>query len=229
MCPSRWTVVRDDDGQAARRPPAVDERGDRASCAEYGNRSRNAIPRKRSRWAMPGKYTSRPNQKRWDRAGAVHQNSVDHRVGLVHRLAREQVEQRAAQAVDVGPGVGVAGVRRLLGRHVVDRAHHLAALRQACPRWPACREFSSMPGQAHVEDLHRALRVQQQVRRLDVAVDHALVVGVLQAPGRLEDVVDGLGDTASGPARGPAPRDPCPRRTPSPGSARPRPRRRRRR
>ena len=42
------------------------------------------------------------------------------------------------------------------------------------------------------------LLVQQQVRRLDVAVDHALCVGVLQPLGRLEDAVHRLA-TGSGP------------------------------
>ena len=39
------------------------------------------------------------------------------------------------------------------------------------------------PGQAEVEDLHAAVAVEQDVARLDVAVDQPGLVGVLQARG----------------------------------------------
>ena len=42
-----------------------------------------------------------------------------------------------------------------------------------------------------VEQLHRLVPVQQAVGRLDVAVDQAHLVGVLQAVGDLGDVVGG--------------------------------------
>ena len=49
-------------------------------------------------------------------------------------------------------------------------------------------------GQAHVEDLDGAVIVQQQIARLDVAMDHALSVGVLEPFGRLKRAVDRLED-----------------------------------
>ena len=60
--------------------------------------------------------------------------------------------------------------------------------------WPAAVSVAHGPcglawphqlRQAEVGDLHPALLVQQDVLRLDVAVDHAVVVGVLQ---RLADL-----------------------------------------
>ena len=56
---------------------------------------------------------------------------------------------------------------RLLGAHVVDRAHHLLGRRQA-----VAAVFDA--GQAHVENLDDALLVEQQVGRLDVAMDRPL-------------------------------------------------------
>jgi hypothetical protein len=47
--------------------------------------------------------------------------------------------------------------------------------------------------QAEVEDAQAALPVENQVRRLDVAVDHAPRVGVLEAVG---DVGEGVRDAA---------------------------------
>ena len=45
------------------------------------------------------------------------------------------------------------------------------------------------PGQAHVQNLDHAAGRQQQVVRLDVAVDQAALAGVLQAQRRLPAVV----------------------------------------
>ena len=57
-------------------------------------------------------------------------------------------------------------------------------------------------GQAHVEDLDDAVAVDEDVARLDVAVDQAgRLVGVLQAEGRLADVV---GRPAARPAARPS-------------------------
>ena len=90
----------------------------------------------------------------------------------------------------------------LLGGDVIGRAHHRAHLRElmqgrrldAAAARSRLREllrcdFRGKPGQAEVEDLDLARIRDHQVVRLDVAVDHALLVGVLQAQGRLADVV----------------------------------------
>ena len=52
-------------------------------------------------------------------------------VAAERRAAGQQVVERAAQAVDVGPDVGRLGVADLLGGDVVGRAQHLALAGQA--------------------------------------------------------------------------------------------------
>ena len=55
------------------------------------------------------------------------------------------------------------------------------------------RRLGQRPGQAEVGDAQAAVLAEQQVRRLDVAVDEALAVGVVEAPGRLETDEQRLG------------------------------------
>jgi hypothetical protein len=45
---------------------------------------------------------------------------------------------------------------------------------------------------AKIEDLHRAIVIKDEVRRLDVAVDNALGMSVFEPASRLEDAVKGL-------------------------------------
>ena len=112
---------------------------------------------------------------------------------LERRAAGQEVVERAAQAVDVGADVGLAGVADLLRGDVVGRAEHLALVRQRRRRpGPSPAHL----GQAEVEHLdHRPVPLagEHQVARLDVAVDHAVLVGVLQAQRRLVDEVAGMG------------------------------------
>ena len=83
--------------------------------------------------------------------------------------------ERAPQAEEVGAMVGRLAAR-LLGRHVVRRAGHHAALGHA--------GVGRRAGQAEVGQPHPLDAVlQQDVRRLDVAVDQPLGVGGRQ-PGR---------------------------------------------
>ena len=108
------------------------------------------------------------------------------------RAAGQQVVERAAQAVDVGADVGLLGVDGLLRGDVVGRAEHLALVRQAA----VDRLLAGHLGQAeveHLDDRPVALAGEHQVARLDVAVDHAVLVGVLQAQRRLVDEVAGVG------------------------------------
>ena len=77
--------------------------------------------------------------------------------------------------------VHLAGLLDLLRRHVVRRAHHVLPARQRLVLGAGAQHL----GDAKVGDLHPALLVQQDVLRLDVAVDDALLVGELQ---RLADL-----------------------------------------
>ena len=111
-------------------------------------------------------------------------------VFLVHACAGQQAKQRAAEAIDVAAGVGLAGVGGLLGRHVIDGAHHDAGVGQLLIGHLAIVKA----GQPHVEDFDDALFVEQQVGGLDVAMHDAGGVCTGQAAGGLQDVADGFGN-----------------------------------
>ena len=100
-------------------------------------------------------------------------------VRLVEERAEgEQLVERRAQRIDVAARVGLA-LEPLRG-HVAERARPGRRSRSArrCPRRP-------WPGRSRSPRPYR--RVQQQVRRLDVSVEHPLGMGIGQ----------GLGDVAA--------------------------------
>ena len=107
------------------------------------------------------------------------------------RPAGEQEVEGAPEAVDVGPHVHVGTVHRLLRGDIVGGAQDNMAFVLLRHRVPfAVREE---PGQPQVENLDRTGAVEEQVAGLDVAVDPAGLMGVLQPLGRLPDVVAGAG------------------------------------
>ena len=113
-------------------------------------------------------------------------------LAVERRAQGQQLVEGRAQAVDVGPAVDRAGAG-LLGAHVSRRAEQAVVVGQARVGQPA--------SQAEVGDPDAPLGIDQQVGRLDVAVDHALVVCMREGVGRLEA---DLGDPAEvgRPARG---------------------------
>ena len=158
-------------------------------------------------------------------------------VGRVEgRPERQQLVERQPQRVDVGPGVPLAP--EPLGGHVAERAQDVAGVGQ-----PLVLAL----GQAEVGDPDDPRVVEQQVGRLDVAVDDAAGVGVGQplrrlaadlghAPEELSPAareLDGRDLTAArqhgrgprgrgrpGPGRLEHPRARSPKRGPRPGSSR---------
>ena len=93
---------------------------------------------------------------------------------------RQQLVQRGAQRVDVGAVVDRHALgQRLLRTHVTQRPHQVARHRQA-------GLAVLHVGQPEVGHPHAAATVQQQVARLDVAVDDAHLVGVVQRLRRLD-------------------------------------------
>ena len=106
---------------------------------------------------------------------------VDHAVAAEGRLAGQQRVEHGAQAVDVGRrGDRAAAARGLLGRHVGGRAQDGARLGQL-------DVLDQALGQAEVGDVRAALRVDQDVRRLEIAVEDPAHVGVGHGLGRLGD------------------------------------------
>ena len=94
---------------------------------------------------------------------------------LKRRPQRQQLVQRQAQPVDVAAGVRLAP--QLFGRHVPQSPDDPAGLAFA-------RRIDG-PGQAKVRHADHPVPVDQQIARLDIAVQRALFMGVLQSLGRL--------------------------------------------
>ena len=119
---------------------------------------------------------------------AIWASSVSERVGLLKRqLAGEHAIEDHAQAVDVAPAIRV--VRQtlgLLGRHVGRGAQDLTVDRQRAA-------VGGVTCQAEVGELGLAPFVNEDVRRLDVAVDDPQGVGVFECPGNLPHQLGGFG------------------------------------
>jgi hypothetical protein len=93
------------------------------------------------------------------------------------KLACEELEENDAERVDIAATIGRVGFTlSLLGRHVGRRAHDLAV---QCDGHFA--DFAA--GKAEVHEVGLALTVDHDVRWLKVAMDDALLVGVMQRVG----------------------------------------------
>ena len=126
-----------------------------------------------------------------ERAGALGDHARHYRLGGgagERRVAREHLVEHRAQGVDVGAGGDLALAHRLLGAHVVRRAERHAGLGHPAPAGLAGRERD-----AEVGDQRLAV-VQQDVLGLDVAVDHAVAVGVVERRGHFGRDPDRVGD-----------------------------------
>ncbi len=99
------------------------------------------------------------------------------------RLAHQHLVQHARQAVQVGAGVDRAAAHQLLGAHVCERPDRLTRGGQRLPGGRAGR--TDRPRDAEIRD-EGLVPGQEDVLRLDVAVDHAVAVRVTQCIGHLE-------------------------------------------
>ena len=89
-------------------------------------------------------------------------------------LPHEHFVQHTAKRVDVAPGGDLALARRLLGAHIVRRADGKPGPRQASAGGRCHRE-------RHAEIGHQCLAiVKQDVLRLDVPVDHAVAMRIVE-------------------------------------------------
>ena len=101
----------------------------------------------------------------------------------VRRPAGQQLVQRQAEAIDVAAGVRLP--LEALRRHVFERADQIAGVRQV--------HLLEELRHSEIGHPHDALLVEQQIGRLNIAVQHALSVGVRQGVGDLyADLCDRL-------------------------------------
>src|SRR4051812_34715936 len=82
------------------------------------------------------------------------------------RLTREQEIKRRAQAVNVGANVGGTAVEGLLGRDVI-RCANQSVIRVS----RILRLVVKESGQTHVEQFDQAAAINQNVARLNIAMD----------------------------------------------------------
>ena len=95
------------------------------------------------------------------------------------RLAHQHLVGHAAEGVDIAAGPDLPLAHRLLGRHVVGRAEaHAGFGHPGAARGAGCQRDAEVGYQC-------APVVQQDVLGLDVAMDHAVAVGVVEGGGHL--------------------------------------------
>ncbi len=158
-----------------------------------------ALHRLRDRARHPGRDA---RERRHGRVAHL-QDEVAHRRGPVEGgVPREGLVEHDAQRPDVGPLIDGLLAAGLLGRHVERRADDGAGLGER--PLPLLRPHLAGHdlGDAEVQHLEQPLPAvalrQEEVRRLDVAVEDALRVGLLQAQARLHADAQGepLGEGA---------------------------------
>ena len=105
-------------------------------------------------------------------------------------LPGEQEMQRAAQAVNVGPVIDRRRIDRLLGRHIVGGANRSAGHRDIRA---SGRSVSAViePGQPQIGHFHHSAFVEQQIVRLDVAMNDPLRMGIGQTSRGLQNAIHG--------------------------------------
>ena len=114
-------------------------------------------------------------------ADGLHDRRERFGVHLVRPPARQQLVEQDAQGVDVAGGrhrltLDLFGAR-VIGRHHRDHGRGRCQVGLGSGR--------EQLGDAEVDQLRDAVTVDQHVRRLDVAVDHQVLVGILD--GRADD------------------------------------------
>ncbi len=113
----------------------------------------------------------------------MHVDELERLLGFERKPSREHPKQHDAEGVDVAcrrRGLAL----RLLGRDVRGRAEHGSSLCQ--------RRVGTHPRDSEVRDLRPALVVEEDVRRLQVAVDETVPVRVSKPRGELNSDRSGL-------------------------------------
>ena len=124
-------------------------------------------------------------------AGLLREHLGDDGLGVrAHegRLAGEHLVRHGAERIDITAGADLALAHRLFGRHVRGRAERHAGLRH-----PAAARLLHRQRDAEVGDEGRAF-LEQDVLGLDVAMDDAVAVGVVERTRHFLREADGVVD-----------------------------------
>src|SRR5204863_2282453 len=92
------------------------------------------------------------------------------------RLAGQQEIKRGAEAVDIRANIDAVAVDGLFGSEIIGRAQDILIVFLGKNVFLVVKEA----GQPHVEQLHGAVSVDEDITGLDIAVHQASSVGVLQ-------------------------------------------------
>ena len=110
------------------------------------------------------------------------------------RLAREQLVEQHAQAVDVRPRINIQAAHPgLLRTHISGRPNELLERgEQGLVRQPLVGRRLGDAKINHLRHRHSVMVRDQDVRGLDVAMNDAFLVGVLNSLGNLDEQIEPL-------------------------------------
>lgn len=102
-------------------------------------------------------------------------------------MSGQQVIKRAAEAVDIGPGIDIVAVLGLFRGKVVGGTENVFVVRDG--------ERGSFvvgeEGEPHIEDFDYAFFVDEQIGGFNITMDEAVGMGVVESFGRLREVICG--------------------------------------
>jgi hypothetical protein len=166
------------------------ERRDRLARERPGGaRALAALLRQRARQHLAERPRQLGAQVEQPRRRVLHvrPHLLDVALALEDHRAGQRAEQHAAERVDVGARVDLDALR-LLRRHVVGRAHREARSRQG---FLGGGDRLRQPEVGQERVLAPVVARHEDVRRLDVAVDQPVPVGLVERAGDLADDRDG--------------------------------------
>src|SRR5262245_50419524 len=124
-------------------------------------------------------------------------------IQVIWQSTRQQLAQQNSERIDITPHVDVVGSPAcLLGTHVVQRALYLPDSRKT---GYALEVIPSDSGEPEVEDLWladtgRCFRDDQNIRRLEIAVDDTLLMSVMNGVAHADHQLDALAHVQRVPA-----------------------------